>query len=59
MHYVFDGEFMTRLVLAGEKLVLIPGEALSVRGVHDEQKSATPEPFAAEIKLLPGFTGTS
>ena len=40
--YMFDGEFMCRLALAGEKLALIPGEALSVRGVHEEQKSATP-----------------
>ena len=45
--YVFDGEFMCRLALAGENLALIPGEALSVRGVHEEQKSATPSRFVA------------
>jgi glycosyltransferase involved in cell wall biosynthesis len=55
MHYVFDGEFMTRLAFAGEKLVLVPGEAWSARGVHDEQKSFDSEPFAREIARLPGM----
>ena len=53
--YMFDGEFMCRLAFAGEKLALIPGEALSVRGVHDEQKSASPALFADEIKLFPSI----
>ncbi len=51
--YVFDGEFMCRIALGGEKLALIPGEALSVRGVHEEQKSANPQLFAAEIATFP------
>jgi glycosyltransferase involved in cell wall biosynthesis len=51
--YMFDGEFMCRLALAGEKLELMPGEALSVRGVHEEQKSAAPDLFADEMKLFP------
>jgi glycosyltransferase involved in cell wall biosynthesis len=50
MHYVFDGEFMCRLALAGEPLKLLPGEALSVRGVHEEQKSFDPVPFKNEIE---------
>ena len=53
LNYVFDGEFMCRLALGGEKLALIPGEALSVRGVHEEQKSANPRLFAAEIATFP------
>ena len=53
MHYVFDGEFMCRLALAGEHLELLPEEALSVRGVHDEQKSFDPEPFRKEIAMYP------
>ena len=53
LNYVFDGEFMCRLALGGEKLALIPGEALSVRGVHEEQKSASPPLFAAEIATFP------
>lgn len=53
LDYVFDGEFMCRLALSGEKLALIPGEALSARGVHDEQKSASPALFAAEIATFP------
>lgn len=53
LDYVFDGDFMCRLALAGEKLALIPGEALSVRGVHAEQKSASPELFAREIATFP------
>jgi glycosyltransferase involved in cell wall biosynthesis len=55
--YTFDGEFMCRLALAGENLALIPGEALSVRGVHEEQKSATPSRFAAEIATFPKRLG--
>jgi glycosyltransferase involved in cell wall biosynthesis len=55
MHYVFDGEFMCRLAFAGEKLALVPEEAWSVRGVHEEQKSFDPEPFAREIALLPAM----
>ena len=53
LHYVFDGEFMCRLALAGEKLVLIPGEALSVRGVHEQQKSHEPLKFRREINTFP------
>jgi glycosyltransferase involved in cell wall biosynthesis len=53
LDYVFDGEFMCRLALGGEKLALIPGEALSVRGVHEEQKSASPALFAREIATFP------
>ncbi len=53
LHYVFDGEFMCRLALAGEKLVLVPGEALSVRGVHEEQKSSDPPKFRREIDTFP------
>jgi glycosyltransferase involved in cell wall biosynthesis len=53
LNYVFDGEFMCRLALAGEKLVLAPGEALSVRGVHEEQKSSDPPKFRKEIDTFP------
>jgi glycosyltransferase involved in cell wall biosynthesis len=53
LNYVFDGEFMCRLALAGEKLALIPGEALSVRGVHEEQKSSEPPKFKREIDTFP------
>jgi glycosyltransferase involved in cell wall biosynthesis len=59
LHYVFDGEFMCRLALAGEKLVLIPGEALSVRGVHEEQKSHEPLKFRREINTFPTRLGHS
>ena len=57
LHYVFDGEFMCRLALAGEKLVLVPGEALSVRGVHEEQKSSEPHKFKREIDTFPTRLG--
>jgi glycosyltransferase involved in cell wall biosynthesis/SAM-dependent methyltransferase len=57
LHYVFDGEFMCRLALAGEELVLIAGEALSVRGVHEEQKSSEPPKFRREIDLFPERLG--
>ncbi|HSD22926.1 MAG TPA: glycosyltransferase family 2 protein [Solirubrobacterales bacterium] len=57
LHYVFDGEFMCRLALAGEKLVLVPGEALSVRGVHEEQKSSEPPKFRLEIETFPTRLG--
>ena len=56
---MFDGEFMCRLALAGEKLVLIPGEALSVRGVHEEQKSHEPLKFRREINTFPTRLGHS
>lgn len=59
LHYVFDGEFMCRLALAGEKLVLVPGEALSVRGVHEEQKSSEPPKFRREIDTFPARLGHS
>lgn len=55
--YMFDGEFMCRLALAGENLELIPGEALSVRGVHEEQKSATPSLFDPEMATFPKRLG--
>jgi glycosyltransferase involved in cell wall biosynthesis len=57
LNYVFDGEFMCRLALAGEKLVLLPGEALSVRGVHEEQKSSDPPKFKREIDTFPTRLG--
>lgn len=53
LSYVFDGDFMCRLALSDEKLALIPGEALSVRGVHEDQKSANPPLFVAEIATFP------
>jgi glycosyltransferase involved in cell wall biosynthesis len=57
MHYVFDGEFMCRLALAGEKLALIPGEALSVRLEHENQKSSIPELSKAQIDRYPELLG--
>ena len=59
LRYVFDGEFMCRLALAGEQLVLSPGEALSVRGVHAEQKSSDPPKFRREIDTFPERLGAS
>ena len=59
LRYVFDGEFMCRLALAGERLVLSPGEALSVRGVHAEQKSSDPPKFRREIDTFPERLGAS
>jgi glycosyltransferase involved in cell wall biosynthesis len=55
--YMLDGEFMCRLALAGEKLELIPGEALSVRGVHEDQKSARPSLFDPEMATFPKRLG--
>jgi glycosyltransferase involved in cell wall biosynthesis len=53
MRYVFDGEMMCRLALAGEKLALVPGEALSVRREHADQKSSDPEPTRRQIDRFP------
>jgi GT2 family glycosyltransferase len=57
MRYVFDGELMCRLALAGEKLVLLPGEALSVRREHPDQKSTDPEPTRRQIDRFPEMLG--
>ena len=51
LHYVFDLEFGLRCALNG--VVPIPVDAdISVRYLHDEAKSATPEHFARETAQL-------
>jgi glycosyltransferase involved in cell wall biosynthesis len=51
MHYVFDTEFMLRLVLAGALPAFVDRE-LSVRFLHDAAKSADRSPFDAEEKRM-------
>jgi glycosyltransferase involved in cell wall biosynthesis len=49
MHYVFDTEFMLRLVYAGEMPAILDQE-LSVRVIHDAAKSADPSAFQREAR---------
>jgi glycosyltransferase involved in cell wall biosynthesis len=51
MHYVFDSEYLLRLVYAGHFPELTDRE-LSVRVVHPAAKSADPELFRAEARKL-------
>jgi glycosyltransferase involved in cell wall biosynthesis len=53
LNYAFDSEFMCRLAFGSEELALIPGEALSVRVAHEDQKSADAPRLAREIALFP------
>ena len=51
MHFVFDVEFMLRLVYAGAMPTILDRE-LAVRVVHDAAKSADQSGFDRERKLL-------
>lgn len=55
LHYVFDTEFMLRLVYAGELPELLPDTVLSVRMLHDEAKSADTSPFEREARRFPAL----
>ena len=51
LHYVFDLEFGLRCALAGIVPTVVDAD-ISVRYLHDEAKSATPEHFARETETM-------
>jgi glycosyltransferase involved in cell wall biosynthesis len=51
MHYVFDSEFMLRIVLGGAMPHIVDQE-LAVRFLHEEAKSADRMPFEQEAKRI-------
>lgn len=52
MNYAFDVEFMLRLVLAGERPVLLRDRILAVRCLHPGAKSFDTRPWPAEYRLM-------
>jgi glycosyltransferase involved in cell wall biosynthesis len=51
MHFAFDGEFMTRLVMAGEMPALLPDDELAACVLHSDAKSANFDNWDSELKL--------
>lgn len=51
LHYVFDLEFGLRCALMGIVPATVDAD-ISVRFLHDDAKSASPEPFARETSLV-------
>lgn len=52
MHFAFDVEFMSRLVLEGEMPLLLPDEYLAARVLHSAAKSSDTSRWAPEYKLM-------
>jgi glycosyltransferase involved in cell wall biosynthesis len=52
MDYAFDVEFMLRLVLAGERPVLLRDRVLAVRCLHPAAKSFDTRPWPGEYRLM-------
>jgi glycosyltransferase involved in cell wall biosynthesis len=59
MDYAFDVEFMLRLVLAGERPLILPDEVLSVRFLHPGAKSFDTRPWHREYKLIRRLHGVA
>jgi glycosyltransferase involved in cell wall biosynthesis len=52
MHFAFDVEFMTRLMLEGEAPVLLPDDRLAACTLHSDAKSFDPSRWEPDYELM-------